>query len=1551
MFRAAREFFASPSDSASKASENLPVVEPLESRTMLNAAWTVLVYMAADNDLESTALADINEMERVGSTIDVNIIVQADLKTAMEGKTYIGPVARDQNPDEISSQPFPMGEVNMGDPLSLTRFLSWGVERFPSDHYAVILWNHGGGIDGVCWDVTDGKDCLTLDEIAQAFRDVDLYLSAEAQARFDHFDLIGFDACLMGMLETAYEVAPYADVMVASEATEPRTRWAYHDFLQSLVSLPSMNAAQLGSRIVSSYGNYYKLSQNNDPKIQETLSAIDLNRLCCDPVNFTDSLDAFVRETVQNATPSDYLRMQHHRKAADYFYQDSYRDLGEFLQGVAGDTAITASVRAAAGNALRMYRSAVIANYAEAGSDATGLSVYLPVSDAEVGAGSMYLHSDIDLVDWTYWGLFQDWWDDMQARGLVDGWVYDDRNCDGQQQGDENFGAAGAGVYLDADGNGQYDGQTTDTYRHTAAIPLEAITTSTLTVSGSSDTILDVDVMLYTTRTNLKDYTFTLISPTGQRVVLSRAFNGDASSWDHTIFDDEAEIPLQSSLAEIPYRGSFKPLGDLGRFDGYLAEGDWTLEIVDTSGHGGGVLREWSLTITTGEPMVDTWASDGGFVFSVLPGNYTVGLLDEYGDWFDTASPQALVVSSGQVVPVTMPAAYTGTVTGTVRTFDGTTETPAEGWYVYADDNKSGCWDEGEAWTFTEADGSYVLTGLRPGMPHRIAAILEDGYRVLPPLGGFYDLDFSLSDTRYDGIDFLFQGPWIYGLTDSYFVAEDGVLNDFLRGDDPRWGDPFRFEILVQPSHGTLTLDSDTGAFTYTPEADFNGVDVFSFQCVSQAHSWYYSDPAFAYLVVEAGNDAPVRLQAETEVKNFQEDVWGDLELYHYFFDTEAALLYGPEGSKYLSYELDPNNLPQHGTVDIRVDEITGQVSCYYRNEDRYSQGTDSFRIRVVDLGDPIGTGAGVLTSEYLTVHVNILPQDDAPVCEDQYLTVAYDGNPIEILLRGQDEETPAEQLRYTLAARPVDAQGNPAGRVDLQGNRATYYFSEYRYWENRTVEFTYQVTDSDGVSSQARVFLTLTPPEGQFVLLADGVSAQYRDEDGSLVTVRIKGGSAMLFFAGEDISTPLIRRGVHSIMGGGTRLYDIQLLSSSPRTSVSITVQGGDGRTTLGSLRGDAVLGQFLGRSVDLMGYGVEMTGNGYIRNLQMGDVRRGADIRMEGAGQGMTMALGAIDLETNIVLNAPLRSFSAVQWTGGAFFAPSVGTFRVSGTLSGNITVGRAAEFPPRGEGGEEEELLAVGGASIGSFYAGSIRGAEIRTSGGIGTLQTGNWLGGSLQSEWLGLLKVTGGRGNPAAGLFDADVTLKGNWKGYSLGSANIAGRILGGTWSLAGSVQTLRAGGTEAPWTADLAGGIGSLLSSGRLDGTLTLGGSLQLLQVAGTFAADLAVNGWDARGLSVGRLLAGRADGGRLTAAGGVGRVQAGEWLGGQIRSRYVDVLQTTGRGGLSGDLSADIFLTGQNAHGLALGLCRVAGDWSGTLNNSGPGQIGPFYENGQLVIP
>jgi hypothetical protein len=112
--------------------------------------WTVLVFMAADNDLDHAAVHNIHQMERVGSSDDVALVVQVDRRGDGPGEGALrGLVTKnphwEQYSDKIASALQPIGETDTGDPSVLTDFIVWGVRTFPAERYALVIWNHGSG--------------------------------------------------------------------------------------------------------------------------------------------------------------------------------------------------------------------------------------------------------------------------------------------------------------------------------------------------------------------------------------------------------------------------------------------------------------------------------------------------------------------------------------------------------------------------------------------------------------------------------------------------------------------------------------------------------------------------------------------------------------------------------------------------------------------------------------------------------------------------------------------------------------------------------------------------------------------------------------------------------------------------------------------------------------------------------------------------------------------------------------------------------------------------------------------------------------------------------------------------------------------------------------------------------------------------------------------------------------------------------------------------------------------------------------------------------------
>jgi len=227
--------------------------------------WTFMVYMAADGLMEGAGNDTVNEMEEVGSTSGVAVLAQLDLYATSGVKHYL--VIKDNDTDNITSPVlWSHDELNMGDPLTLVDFVNHSIQSYPAEHYALILWNHGCGFRGVCYD-KHPTDELNMTELKQA-------LSKIKNDTGITFDLIGFDACLMGELEVAYQIKNYGQVMVGHEETGHVTTWPYDGILMNLTDNPTMSAIVLAKEIVTRYREYHLEKPGALP--EATISAVFL---------------------------------------------------------------------------------------------------------------------------------------------------------------------------------------------------------------------------------------------------------------------------------------------------------------------------------------------------------------------------------------------------------------------------------------------------------------------------------------------------------------------------------------------------------------------------------------------------------------------------------------------------------------------------------------------------------------------------------------------------------------------------------------------------------------------------------------------------------------------------------------------------------------------------------------------------------------------------------------------------------------------------------------------------------------------------------------------------------------------------------------------------------------------------------------------------------------------------------------------------------------------------------------------------------------------------
>lgn len=401
---------------------NLPLTETQD--------WLIMYYCDADNNLEENLLNDLNEMESVDlSSKKIRIVALVDRTASFwtgDGDwedSRVFDVKYDSagyNSKLVStriaieslgiSNNASDAEVNMGDGATLTKFMKFCLENYPANKKMLLLSNHGGGwrdnlaakknrlekvglTKAVCWDDTDGESCLYTSELKTAM---------SSALGTDKVDILAFDACLMAMVEVAYEMKDVAKYMVASEETIPGYGFPYTQILSSLSTkdLSTYDSETFGKSIVDEYYTAYTTGTNvEDPEGTDgsvTLSLIDLDE---DKINtLTTAINNL--GSALTAAYGDSPNLDS-RICSESFYVSDYVDIKDFCTKeslVSTDAGIDAAATAV-NNALDAVVIHNTSGYEH--PKANGLSIFMPLLWTDEGEQGDYTSSNIRFVDST----------------------------------------------------------------------------------------------------------------------------------------------------------------------------------------------------------------------------------------------------------------------------------------------------------------------------------------------------------------------------------------------------------------------------------------------------------------------------------------------------------------------------------------------------------------------------------------------------------------------------------------------------------------------------------------------------------------------------------------------------------------------------------------------------------------------------------------------------------------------------------------------------------------------------------------------------------------------------------------------------------------------------------------------------------------------------------------------------------------------------------------------------------------------------------------------
>lgn len=382
-------------------------------------SWTIMVYLDADNSLDAASIDDFEEMALLDYPENIKVVLEYDRRGIVgssdegdwtqtlrfEMKQGLRPLPSDALED--------LGEMNMGDPDTLSGFVDWAKTKYPAQHYAVVIWNHGQGwralvnakfkilqaankqlknndfiksknAEVLSHELVEQKPVLqealpvTFRSIASDDTDDDTLFNHEIAAALSnkHIDVLGFDACLMSMIETAYALRDTAPYLVASEELEPGEGWRYNDWLGRVIASPDVGPEDFAKAIVASYeqigGAATTLSATDTRKAVELAKAVS---------TLGDALSSelptkFNQIVVARKACREYAAGHHYTDGTPQF---PYVDVEQLCTQLRKQLKDEISVTGACDEVSKKLKEAVLANFAGASRRfSNGLSIYFP---------------------------------------------------------------------------------------------------------------------------------------------------------------------------------------------------------------------------------------------------------------------------------------------------------------------------------------------------------------------------------------------------------------------------------------------------------------------------------------------------------------------------------------------------------------------------------------------------------------------------------------------------------------------------------------------------------------------------------------------------------------------------------------------------------------------------------------------------------------------------------------------------------------------------------------------------------------------------------------------------------------------------------------------------------------------------------------------------------------------------------------------------------------------------------------------------------------------
>jgi hypothetical protein len=406
---------------------------------MKQKEWTIMIYMAGDNNLAVDMAYAMEQIKSVAAAGDdsPNLFVYYDGNSPSIPTLYCD-FSEPGKPRYLRSYKVPdklypvkpKHNENAADMRSILNFIDWCVNKVDvekkgkitkgrrADKYALIFSGHSLGFQdiGLFKDETSGKamnmkdfyavllaavnDKETLSELADEIKlnDDEVRKIITTELLGQRLDILGFDSCVMGMLEVGYQFSNVAKTMIASEGSVPSAGWTYAKILGCLAQEQNrkMETRDVAELFVK------KFIRTQD---EYTVGGVSVDMAAWDLCEFDaltgafDGLSKALLDCFKDPESRIYRQMERvilyvHWKCQSYMY-DQNVDLGDFCElldkecglvakeiGEGKDTKVLNAVQEACRYVQEQLRNAVILSGFSGGGYqySNGVSVFFPWS-------------------------------------------------------------------------------------------------------------------------------------------------------------------------------------------------------------------------------------------------------------------------------------------------------------------------------------------------------------------------------------------------------------------------------------------------------------------------------------------------------------------------------------------------------------------------------------------------------------------------------------------------------------------------------------------------------------------------------------------------------------------------------------------------------------------------------------------------------------------------------------------------------------------------------------------------------------------------------------------------------------------------------------------------------------------------------------------------------------------------------------------------------------------------------------------------------------------